>query len=68
MSRSPDSNPAEVIVGSVHDSEQHVTLPGVVTVTHARTWRVGRWYVALVAGGPQLVELVLELVRAVNNG
>jgi hypothetical protein len=58
---SPDGNPAEVVVGSVHSSTQHVTLPGIVTVTRARTWRAPVWVVVLACGLPDLLALVVNL-------
>jgi hypothetical protein len=50
-----------VVVGSVHSSTQHVTLPGIVTVTRARTWRAPVWVVVLACGLPDLLALVVNL-------
>jgi hypothetical protein len=68
MDRSPDSNPAEAIVGSVHSAEQRVTMPGIVTVTRSRVWRVSPWSIVAGAIVPELLQLVHELVSRVNNG
>jgi hypothetical protein len=69
--RSPDGIPRLVTVGESVSATQHVTLPGIVTVTRSRALQVPPWalavHLALILVDGPLGRLLAGLFRAAGG-